>query len=476
MKITPMSKIKRYLQTLGLALVTALPAASALADFGDNQTPLQETQALNARTKNGITTLDISPESERKKALLRWKIRFAEFAKGVGKNGQTIPFAWPHHPIHLTPQQRLSILDLMKSTLEMQPDGCARLISLTNGNPAPWFAKASVEQIDTIMQLMLAELQATYQSAPAANHYTMEELLEATAYFNQHVEALLTKAFADQGKDPANHKASMTQAQKTCLLSDATVKVVNAAPPELRDRLSWDLVANGYNGGVMVTQVLLNPAIYAIDAFDQSALPHDMQSQLPAPGSHPLPFKRIAMLARFVSSKKMSRPDVKLRYTFINTQNSGVVLKLEQSRPFGSNWSRVTFESDLGLLTMKTQEVMASMQNAGVGLLPLSAYGQLARAIPELGGHYDVATPIPNYDDTTLQHCEITGQYEAKRIVAGLTGKAMEVSCIEFIGDKLQDHAHLAYLVDYGIELSLDNSDPEYGDSTVEYDSVEIVQ
>lgn len=464
--------MKKYLSSLllGLAIgVSVLPAWAGMTK--DDAQAHVAASAIHQR----LVAMGIDPDSEQGKASTRWFERFAQEpawqAQKDPASGLVQLSNFGSFMQRASAEQRLRLFDATFALLQQMGGQCQwPQGDQWAGNPhmlGMLLVHASVDSIDRWMSALDSVAKVGRTSAQSTERYTTPELLQADSYISEHLIAALKKRKDMQAMLASN--GANPPPNIMCTVAATLVQVVDAAPDDIRARVTWEMLTGPQHAALGINGVLTDPLRYALEAFDQAALPEGMRARLPSPGSLPLPFKSIVVRGSW--DDQATKEVEPFMLTFLNTQNSGVIIQITQALPSGHAWKFARIETDLGVLTLKTQDLSAEVKMPEPALIPASDYKRIAHTAPDPDGHYDYPIAVPDMGHDTAQHCDSADSYPASHYWPTLTGQALEFNCQMLAGTKVTESNRYIYLKDYGIEIPLFS----VGDDGLNFDHIDSI-
>ena len=232
---------------------------------------------------------------------------------------------------------------------------------------------------------------------------------------------------------------------------------------------SWKIIATALGLGsllsgcspfVQVKDIANDKPGYLAENFNLQSLPSDVQAKLPAANTRPLAFQKLTLRGKIVGKEGATDIDKTFALTILNTNNSGVVQTTNEVTANGVP-SAITFNiSYRNLVDLKSE---TAWYNRTMTLVPLVAHDIDTDAFGINDLSEGKTFTIKSASGTTVQlvnfkhhvkTCHADHFYDAAKVNAALTGKAIDVECqLETDGIVMYKDVR-TFLSAYGIALT----------------------
>jgi hypothetical protein len=209
---------------------------------------------------------------------------------------------------------------------------------------------------------------------------------------------------------------------------------------------------------VQVKDMTSDKPTYLADLFTIDALPGSVQAMLPAPGTHPLPFKTLIIAGAslgHVGGANTIQAD--FRTTLINVKDTGVVQQIFDTT---SNGVPSAFTYSLYYLNLFTLDQETAIYSHNVAALPSLVHeadnSQFVIDQPHEDATYTttfmMGTPVQLLNfRTVVSTCHTGRYYPASQVSSALSGQAVDLDCAETKDGIVQTKVLRTYLTAYGI-------------------------
>jgi hypothetical protein len=206
-----------------------------------------------------------------------------------------------------------------------------------------------------------------------------------------------------------------------------------------------------------VKDMALDKPAYLAAHFNIESLPASVQGKLPSSGTHPLPFKVLAIAGSMVGHVGATTLQGNFQTTMINAKDTGVVQQVSELSSNGIPSAATYSLSYLNLYTLKQETAVYSQR---VAPLPILVHGvdnnQFVFDKPREGATYTstftsgTTVQIMNFRDM-VRTCHAGHYYPASKVTPGLSGQAIDLDCDESKDGIIQNKSRHTYLTEYGV-------------------------
>ncbi|WP_460910888.1 hypothetical protein [Paraburkholderia jirisanensis] len=385
----------------------------------------------NERLRQFLSQAGVDPDSENGRLLVALLTRIAANAEYRDRFTKQSMFG-----DHLSPDDRMRVLHLMKDMAQTQKSDCDALSA--NGRDFVLLAKTlSPHGFKDVLDILEISIGHSVPD-PDDERYTTAELLAADVELESALEAAPTPQSTAKAKP------------NFCEMLSTDVDAIDAMPQASRQRATYEFFQAIAQMPSARATVLADPSAYLDDMFDERRLPDPIRRKLPENGSRRLPYARLVIDAEWRHQSKPNEPSP-FKDTYVNRRNNGVLAELvtpgANADATRQNWS--DFYLSYGVADLLTQDVGPKLTPLGT----LSDDTAIAVASqPLLEGHsIKFPVPLPSEEGESARTCEVGKTVPASTVFKSFDGEAVELHCTFVKKNGNTEHVDVALLANYGI-------------------------